>query len=100
MSSGMLMVGPGNAGLAAELRAMRASLRTAVELRIRRDVDEGLLSAEVDPGAVARFYVAVLQGLSTAALDGASPEELAAVAAFALKAWPGSVGPRQRVVEP
>jgi AcrR family transcriptional regulator len=39
------------------------------------------------PGTLARFFGAVIQGMSVQARDGASEEELAAVADVALAAW-------------
>jgi AcrR family transcriptional regulator len=89
VSSGMLMTGTENAGLAAELRGMRATLREALQQRIERDVAVGLLPAGTDASTLARFVASVLQGLSVQALDGASAEELNAVTAVALKSWPG-----------
>lgn len=89
VSSGMLMTAAENAGLAKELKALRAATRTALERRIARDVADGVLPADTDAAELARFYAAVLQGLSVQALDGASATELRQVAATALKAWPG-----------
>lgn len=90
VSSGMLMTSSDNAELAAELRADRAAFRTALERRIRRDIDAGLLEMSVDAVALARFYASVLQGISVQAIDGATPTELTAVMENALKAWPAT----------
>jgi AcrR family transcriptional regulator len=89
VSSGLLMTSAQNAELAAELRAMRAASRQALERRIARDVAAGVLPEATDAAALARFYMTVLQGLSVQALDGAGAAELAPVAASALAAWPG-----------
>jgi AcrR family transcriptional regulator len=88
ISSGMLMVGLDNAGLAAELRTLRAELREALELRISHDVEAGVLPDTTDPATLARFYSTVLQGLSVQAVDGATRAELDAVVLAALRAWP------------
>ncbi len=90
ISSGMLMTSAENAGLAAELKAIRASARRALERRILRDVEDGRLPGTIDGAALARFYATVLQGLSVQALDGATANELLAVAGLALEAWPGN----------
>lgn len=90
VSSGMLMTSADNAGLAAELRVIRASSRQALQQRIARDIEDGLLPRATDAGALARFFAAVLQGISVQALDGATAAELYPVAASALKAWPSS----------
>jgi len=88
ISSGMLMVGLDNAGLAAELRTLRAELREALELRISRDVEAGVLPDAIDPTTLARFYTTVLRGLSVQAVDGATRAELDTVVLAALRAWP------------
>lgn len=89
VSSGMLMTSPENAQLAGELKSIRAASRMALERRIARDVDDGLLPTTTDPGALARLYASVLQGFSVQAVDGANADELNAAAALALAAWPG-----------
>ncbi|MFI8960906.1 TetR/AcrR family transcriptional regulator [Streptomyces sp. NPDC053493] len=70
------------------LRARRRSNLAVFEERIRRDVDSGVLPAGTDPEALARFSGAVLQGMSQQARDGATREQLAAVAEAAMRAWP------------
>lgn len=92
VSSGMLMTSAENAGLAAELKAMRASSRRALQDRIARDIEKRRLPAGTDAAALARLIAALLQGMSVQALDGASSAELCTVAALALKAWPGGPG--------
>jgi len=88
ISSGMLMTGAENASLAVELRALRSGLKNALQHRIEQDVAEGVLSTATNAETLSRFVASVLQGLSVQALDGASAEELRAVAATALQAWP------------
>jgi TetR/AcrR family transcriptional regulator, copper-responsive repressor len=92
ISSGMLMTSAANAGRAAELKAIRAASRQALEQRIARDIEAGVLPATVDAAVLARFFATVLQGLSVQALDGASAAELRLVAAAALQAWPSPTG--------
>ncbi|MYV66919.1 TetR family transcriptional regulator [Streptomyces sp. SID2131] len=70
------------------LRDRRNANLAFFEDRIRRDVESGGLPAGTDPGALARFSGAVLQGMSQQARDGATAEELAAVAEAAMRAWP------------
>lgn len=90
LSSGLLMTSPNNAELAAELRTDRSRLRTALEQRIKRDAEAGLLADSVDAASWARFYASVLQGISVQAIDGATVTELRAVMRNALDAWPGA----------
>jgi len=49
---------------------------------------EGELAEAADPIALARFYMAVLQGMSVQAIDGGDAEALHAIADAALTAWP------------
>jgi len=67
---------------------MRAAVRLALECRIKRDVDDRVLPPGTNASALAHFYASTLQGLSTAAPDGASAADLSAVAGLALRAWP------------
>lgn len=88
VSSGMLMTSADNANLTAEIQAIRASSRDALERRIARDIEEGRLPPGTDAAPLARFVAAVLQGISVQALDGATAAELGPIAASALRAWP------------
>ena len=92
VSNGMLMTSPDNAELAAVLRADRTRFRLSLEQRIRRDVESGILGANVNAAGLARFYASVLQGISVQAIDGATSAELAEVMKSALNAWPGRNG--------
>ena len=49
----------------------------------------GQLGAAIDAAALARFYTAVIQGMSAQACDGADAAALAGLAEVALAAWPG-----------
>ncbi|TDC77307.1 TetR/AcrR family transcriptional regulator [Streptomyces hainanensis] len=77
------------------LRVMRRHNVAAFEERIRRDIDAGLLPASTDAAALARFAGAVMQGMSQQSRDGASREELAAVAEASMRCWPAEPGPRE-----
>ncbi|MFD6246495.1 TetR/AcrR family transcriptional regulator [Streptomyces roseolus] len=70
------------------LRDRRNANLAAIEARIRRDVETGALPAATDPRTLARLSGAVLQGMSQQARDGATEEELAAVAGAAMRFWP------------
>lgn len=73
--------------VAESLRVRRDADIAAVEGRIRQDIAVGELPADVDAAALARYTGAVVQGMSQQARDGASREELAAVAEIALAVW-------------
>lgn len=70
------------------LRARRNDNLASFENRIRQDVETGELPPDTDPRALARLAGAVLQGMSLQARDGATAEELTAVAEAAMRAWP------------
>ncbi|MFI5802314.1 TetR/AcrR family transcriptional regulator [Streptomyces sp. NPDC051561] len=70
------------------LRERRNAALAAFESRIRADIAAGVLPADTDATSLARFSGAVLQGMSQQARDGATKEELEAVAALAMRAWP------------
>ncbi|MFE1414956.1 TetR/AcrR family transcriptional regulator [Streptomyces sp. NPDC058746] len=74
--------------VAEALRERRHANLDMFERRIRADVAAGVLPADTDARALARYAGAVLQGMSQQSRDGASREELEAVAARALLAWP------------
>ncbi|MEU7693528.1 TetR/AcrR family transcriptional regulator [Microbispora hainanensis] len=75
-------------GVVEELRAHREASKAAIRRRIERDVEAGLLPPETDAPALATFFAAVIQGMSTQARDGASRGDLDAVATLAMRAWP------------
>jgi len=72
------------------LRAARDASKAAIAERIAVDVRAGLLPGDVNPGELATFYAAVVQGMSTQACDGATRAELHAIATAAMRAWPGA----------
>ena len=70
------------------LRERRNATIAAFERRIRADVAAGLLPAGTDAAALARHTGAMIQGMSQQARDGASREELEALAEIAMSIWP------------
>ncbi|GAA1975681.1 TetR/AcrR family transcriptional regulator [Catenulispora subtropica] len=82
-----------------ELRAFREGIKQAIAARIAADVEAGLLPPDIDAPALAMFYAAVVQGMSTQARDGATPDELRRMADVALTAWPGGPGEARDVRE-
>ncbi|MFE7095546.1 TetR/AcrR family transcriptional regulator [Streptomyces erythrochromogenes] len=74
--------------VAQALRTRRNAGLELFERRIRADVAAGALPADTDARALARYAGAVLQGMSQQSRDGATREELEAVAERALLAWP------------
>jgi AcrR family transcriptional regulator len=70
------------------LRQKRNQNVARIEAAIRRDVDAGALPANVDPRRLAIIVGATLQGMSQQARDGATRDDLLAVADAAMLAWP------------
>jgi AcrR family transcriptional regulator len=70
------------------LRDRRNANIAAIESRIRADVAAGALPPGADAAALARHTGAMIQGMSQQARDGASREELEAVAEIAMSIWP------------
>lgn len=70
------------------LRDRRNANLTAIESRIRADIAVGRLPPDTDAPALSRCVGAVFQGMSQQARDGATREELEAVAEAAMRVWP------------
>jgi AcrR family transcriptional regulator len=77
---------PESAAIEKRLRTIRARSVQAIEEKIANAPER--LPARTNAHALALFFVATLQGMSTQARDGASREELEAIARTALRAWP------------
>ncbi len=77
-----------NQGAAEAAAAMRARSLDSFIDQLEQAKRDGDLNPDADSGALARFYAAVLQGMSVQAIDGADTASLHAVADAALAAWP------------
>ena len=66
----------------------RRDLRNLLVARIERDRTDGLLQPDTSAVALADLVIAVMQGLSIMARDGAERAALRAVVDAALNAWP------------
>lgn len=88
ISTAVLACAPENRPAAEATGALRANTLAAFTTRIQADIDRGLLPAASEARMLARFYGAVVQGMSVQAIDGATEEELTALVEFALAAWP------------
>ncbi|MCC3762895.1 TetR/AcrR family transcriptional regulator [Glycomyces sp. TRM65418] len=86
--SGAINHGPDAAEVEDELRAIRARSRAAVAERLRQGVANRELPEDADIDALADFIAAVVRGMSRSAQDGATAEELRAVADLAMNALP------------
>lgn len=77
---------------AADVQKALAEIRIAIEARLRDKIaqEEALRKPgrAVDADALAGHVMAVIQGMSTLARDGASQEKLLSIARTAMLAWP------------
>jgi AcrR family transcriptional regulator len=70
-----------------ELIRMRAQTVEDLAERLRQGVAAGEIAPDADVKAIAGYYVTVQQGMSIQARDGATREQLQAIARAALAAW-------------
>jgi AcrR family transcriptional regulator len=76
------------ADVQAEIAGYRDHVATLLSNRISRDVDDRVLPRSTDVEGLAQFTIAVTQGLSVLARDGAPRSTLMRVVDAALGAWP------------
>jgi AcrR family transcriptional regulator len=77
------------ADVQAELAGLRRTIEAQLRGRLEHAVRSGELSADTDAEALAGHVMAVMQGMSTLARDGASREKLMRIADSVMSAWPG-----------
>ena len=75
-------------GMEQELQQCRAQDLHAVVVRLKQALAVGELPPGCSPTALGAFYMAVVQGMSVQARDGASRATLTAIAGEAMRAWP------------
>jgi AcrR family transcriptional regulator len=71
-----------------ELAAIRRRIEARLKEKIVRAIKSGEMPATADADALAGHIMAVIQGLSTLARDGAGRAKLLRVASTAMLAWP------------
>ena len=64
------------------------SERVYIADKIKRGVRNGELPPSTNAAALSKFYMTVMQGMTIQARDGATQEELLAVARAAMLQWP------------
>ncbi len=92
LATGAISVSAAADDVRAEMAAIRRGIEDRLRRRIERDVAERALTSDVDAATSAGLIMALIQGMSTMARDGASRDHLAAVARMALRDWPASDG--------
>jgi AcrR family transcriptional regulator len=76
------------AELREELAAIRRDIEALLQSRIAQDVAEDRLPSGCDAGALAGHTLAVIQGMSTLAKDGADRDKLLRIVDTAMACWP------------
>ena len=89
VSTAVLQHSEENASVARTTAALREASIQVLKSRFDRAVSEGELPEGTDTDTLARFYGAVMQGMSAQACDGACTIRLKALVDIALNAWPG-----------
>jgi len=79
---------PASADVEEQLRRQRNANIAEIQRRIKADIAAGVLPASTDAAMLARFTAATFQGMSQQARDGATHQQLLAVAKAAMRAWP------------
>ncbi|WP_342238971.1 TetR/AcrR family transcriptional regulator [Inquilinus sp. OTU3971] len=88
ISTAVLTCAPENRPAAAMVTSMRGNTVARLRTRFARALEEGELPPGTDPDELARFYGAIIQGLSVQALDGAGRDDLMKIVRRAMAAWP------------
>ncbi len=96
ISTAVLQHAEENESVAREVAARRDMSIQCIKKRFDRAIDEEELPAGTDTEALARFYSAVVQGMSAQACDGACTETLKRMVDIALAAWPGRLPDREK----
>ena len=84
---GAMTSAPENSGVRDYVREQRQRRQKIISQRIRRGVTDGDVPRGVDAGAIATFYVTVIEGLAVQARDGVSSKNLRAVVGAAVAGW-------------
>lgn len=95
VSTAVLQHSEENEPIARDVAARREVAMLAIKTRFDRAVCEGELPPDTNTDALARFYMAVVQGMSAQAYDGTCRERLQQLADIALSAWPGGLAHRK-----
>lgn len=89
VSTAVLQHAEENASVARMTAALREQSMQTLKSRFDRAREEGELPPQTDTDTLARFYGAIIQGMSAQACDGACNALLKRMIDLALAAWPG-----------
>jgi AcrR family transcriptional regulator len=93
ISTAVLSCAPEHRPIAEAVADLRAAAIGAMADRIAIGIAAGELPPDTDAHALARFYGAVIQGMSVQARDGADRATLLDIVRIALSAWPAPAAP-------
>ena len=68
--------------------AIRGGVQQCLKERIEQDIGEGVLPADTEAAGLSGMVMAVMQGLSVLARDGADQAALLSIVGATLRAWP------------
>ena len=84
VSGGLLFHAPENAEMARRTAGIRIAWREGLMARIQHAIDNGEIAALPTADVLSRFLVSLIQGISVQARDGATRQDLLAVARLGL----------------
>ncbi|MEP7186140.1 MAG: TetR/AcrR family transcriptional regulator [Rhodanobacter sp.] len=88
LASSAISCSPAASDIQAELAAIRRRIESQLRQRIRQAMHSGEMPHDVDATGLAAYTMAVIQGMSTLARDGATRSKLMRVVTMAMSAWP------------
>ncbi len=91
LASSAISCSPAAADVQRGLAEIRLGIERRLRNKIRRDRAMDKVKGKVDGAALAGHVMAVIQGMSTLARDGATRAKLLSVASAAMLAWPAEV---------
>lgn len=93
ISIGSVQLSPDAAPAATAAAAMRREGFAQIVAMLERAKSSGELPESADATALARFVLAIVQGIAVQAADGATARQLDAMITVALAAWPSDTAP-------
>lgn len=81
---------PNSSDVQEALAIIRRGNEAALRAKVQADIDSGVLPADADATTLASLTMALIQGMSTQARDGAERSKLVAMAQAGMRAWPNS----------
>ena len=87
LATSAISCSPASSDLQGQLAAIRHRVESRLKRKIQQSVSSGEMAPETDAAALAAHTMAVIQGMSTLARDGASREKLLTMVRTAMKVF-------------